>query len=285
MSITKDEFIKEWRETIENWYYKDIDEVSGKFIDEDRVKEAFETAKNADFKKDNWDIISDYIEEYDFDINLEPLPELQKLWEGSLFSFAEYLEERYESEKPTPQSQISLENSVILDTETTGLDYDDEIVQIAIIDGETGEKLLNELVKPTKPISKESSNIHNITNEKVANSPSYNEIHQKVLIILNDKNIIVYNSDFDLRMIKKTASKYNIDSEIKPKNVTCVMEWYAQFWGDFNDYFGSYKWQKLTSAARQQHIDISDLTAHDALSDCEITRRLINTVNNKLSKN
>lgn len=285
MSITKDEFVKEWRETIENWYYKDIDEVSGKFIDEDRVKEALETAKNADFKKDNWDIISDYIEEYDFDINLEPLPELQKLWEGSLFSFAEYLEERYESEKPTPQPQISLENSVILDTETTGLDYDDEIVQIAIIDGETGEKLLNELVKPTKPISKESSNIHNITNEKVANSPSYNEIHQKVLTILNDKNIIVYNSDFDLRMIKKTASKYNIDSEIKPKNVTCVMEWYAQFWGDFNDYFGTYKWQKLTSAARQQSIDISDLTAHDALSDCEITRRLINTVNNKLSKN
>lgn len=285
MSITKDEFIKKWRETIENWHFQDIDEISSKFIDEYRVKEAFETAKNADFKKDNWDTISDYFEEYDFDINLDPLTELQELWQGSLFSFAEYLEEKYDSEKPTPQPQISLENSVILDTETTGLGRDDEIVQIAIIDGETGETLLNELVKPTKSISKESSNIHNITNEKVANSPSYIEIHQKVLTILNDKNIIVYNSDFDLRMIKKTASKYNIDSEIEPKNVTCVMEWYAQFWGDFNDYFGTYKWQKLTSAARQQSIDISDLTAHDALSDCEITRRLINVVNNKLSKN
>jgi len=48
--------------------------------------------------------------------------------------------------------KIKLENTVILDTETTGLGDDDEIVQIAIIDGFTGKVLLNEKLKPIKSI-------------------------------------------------------------------------------------------------------------------------------------
>lgn len=282
--INKRDFITKWEETIDNWYYKDIDEMQNKVIDESDVKEAYERANNADFKADNWDIIEDQIDELDSTITDEHYSELQEFWKSTLSAFAEWIEHKYEKEKPASQSPITLENSVILDTETTGLGYDDEIVQIAIIDAATGEKLLNEFVKPIKPISKESTNIHHITNEMVAHCPSYNDIHQKVSSILNDKNIIVYNSDYDLRMIIQTASKYNIDDEVQPKNVTCVMNWYAEFWGDYNDYFGSYTWQKLTSAAKQQCIKITDLTAHDALSDCEITRRLINKVNSKLIK-
>ncbi len=62
----------------------------------------------------------------------------------------------------------------------------------------------------------------------------------------------------------------------------CAMLWYAEFFGAWNDQHENYKWQSLTNACAQQHVDVSDLTAHRALADCEMTRRLIHTVNSQL---
>ena len=61
----------------------------------------------------------------------------------------------------TPQQQASawLLNCAILDTETTGLYDDAEIVEISIID-ENGGVLLDTLVKPLKPIPAEATAIH-----------------------------------------------------------------------------------------------------------------------------
>nr|MBF4253647.1 3'-5' exonuclease [Vibrio anguillarum] len=44
----------------------------------------------------------------------------------------------------------------------------------------------------------------------------------------------------------------------------------------------SYRWQSLTNACKQQGVDVSDLSAHRALADCEMTRRLIHAVNAKI---
>lgn len=69
---------------------------------------------------------------------------------------------------------------------------------------------------------------------------------------------------------------------IDPKSVFCAMTWYAEFYGQWDQKRDNFKWQKLINAAKQQGIDTSDLKAHRALADCEITRRVINTVNGKL---
>ncbi|MEF1296078.1 3'-5' exonuclease, partial [Vibrio parahaemolyticus] len=42
------------------------------------------------------------------------------------------------------------------------------------------------------------------------------------------------------------------------------------------------KWQSLSNACAQQNVDVSDLTAHRALADCEMTRRLIHAVNSQI---
>jgi len=44
--------------------------------------------------------------------------------------------------------------------------------------------------------------------------------------------------------------------------IVCSIEWYAEFYGQWDNYRGSFKWQKLINAARQQNIDMSDLVAH-----------------------
>ena len=183
---------------------------------------------------------------------------------------------------------INTQNALILDTETTGLSDDDEIVQIAIIDAETGEVLINKLLKPKISISKSASNIHGITNSKVINCIEYSEIHDEIIKIITGKTLLIYNAEFDLGMLYQTASIHNCDindfeSHDLFYNSFCIMEWYAEFYGDYNDYFDSYTWQQLGRAAKQQNFDISDLKTHDALGDCEITRRLIHKVNSKMS--
>lgn len=61
---------------------------------------------------------------------------------------------------------------MILDTETTGLDYDDKIVEIAVIDLD-GNVLINTLVDPNKAIPKEATEIHGIANKMVENAPLF----------------------------------------------------------------------------------------------------------------
>ncbi|WP_162871171.1 3'-5' exonuclease, partial [Klebsiella pneumoniae] len=61
---------------------------------------------------------------------------------------------------------------VIIDTETTGLKDFDEIIEITIINMR-GEILLNSLVKPSRLIPPGVTEINNITNEMVADAPSW----------------------------------------------------------------------------------------------------------------
>ncbi len=62
----------------------------------------------------------------------------------------------------------------------------------------------------------------------------------------------------------------------------CAMLWYAEFFGVWNEHHEDYKWQSLSNACAQQNVDVSDLTAHRALADCEMTRRLIHAVNSQI---
>jgi DNA polymerase-3 subunit epsilon len=175
---------------------------------------------------------------------------------------------------------LNLENTVIIDTETTGTDKTDEIVQIAIIDGHTGKVLLNVKIKPNTAISEAASTIHGITNKSVRHCPSYSSIHEKVIKLTQDKTVLIYNAQFDHRIVMQTAQIHDCDSKVLEQwHTFCVMKWYAEYYGAWNERFENYRWQQLTAAAAQQNLDISDLSAHDAWSDCEITRRLINAVN------
>ncbi|MBM7074384.1 3'-5' exonuclease [Shewanella sp. 202IG2-18] len=161
---------------------------------------------------------------------------------------------------------------LILDTETTGLDSQAEIIEIAIIN-ESGNVVFESLVKPTKPIPEDAIAIHGIANEQVHAAPLWFEIATAVNNILSGKEVAIYNAAYDVRLIEQTCGLYHLTP---PRYFAhCVMLPYAEYWGEIS-HRGSYKWQSLTNAARQQHIDISDLDPHRAKSDCEITRRIMN---------
>jgi len=186
-------------------------------------------------------------------------------------------------------------NELILDTETTGLGRDDEIIEICLIDLD-GNVLLNTLIKPTISIPEGASRIHGIYDQDVENAPSWADIYEDFIDIIKDKKVNIYNSEFDIKMINRTSYPYGFKeiNHIEYKNSTnqrdlnkfifinfhCVMLEYADVWGDYHEYFDNNRWQSLSDAAEQQSIDISDLTTHRAYADCEITRRLLLKINN-----
>jgi len=166
-------------------------------------------------------------------------------------------------------------NPLVLDTETTGLD-DGEICQIAIIDA-TGDMAFNSLVKPVRPIPVEATEIHGITNLMVAKSPTWKDLAATVADILRGREIVVYNAEYDLRMIYRShqLSGAQTNGWRTIANWHCAMEMYAQFYGDWSDYHQSYRWQKLTVACAQQGIDDPVAPAHSALGDCLRTLALV----------
>lgn len=152
---------------------------------------------------------------------------------------------------------------VILDTETTGLGRLDEICQIAIIDG-VGNVLLNKLVKPTIDIPEQARSIHGISNEIVQSAESFEQLIPEIQAILQDRLLVIYNASFDIRMLNQSASAWNCALLLNLGDLNCAMKKYAQWYGDWNERRGDYRWQSLPGGD------------HSAVGDCLAVLKLIN---------
>ncbi|MBN2246722.1 MAG: 3'-5' exonuclease [Candidatus Aminicenantes bacterium] len=151
---------------------------------------------------------------------------------------------------------------VILDTETTGLGPRDEIIQIAILNHDN-QVLLDTLIKPSQPISPAASAIHGIIDKDLLFAPTYKEIYSQVEKCLSGKTVVIYNADYDVRLLMQTHSRYNLRPILlNRQQIQCAMlkysAWKGELWAD-----GSYKWQKLPGGD------------HTALGDCRATLQLI----------
>jgi len=146
---------------------------------------------------------------------------------------------------------LKRDDVLIADTETT--DLDGEIIELAIINLK-GETVINRRFNPIEPISAGAQAVHGISAEMVANEPRFGDCASEVLPVLaNTGLVLIYNAAFDTARLHQTCKLHCADM---PKfNTDCIMEWYAQYCGEWSDYHQSYKWQSLGGG-------------HDALGDC-----------------
>lgn len=164
---------------------------------------------------------------------------------------------------------------VFLDTETTGLGNHDEVCSVAVVDL-AGQVLLESLVKPSKPIPADATNIHGITDEMVKDAPALESLFDQLRAALEGKTVIAYNAPFDWGMLRNSVQRPECKTWFDaPRNVRCAMELYAVFYGDWSDYFESYKWQKLSSAAGQCGLEVRWDQLHSAAVDADLTRRIM----------
>lgn len=156
---------------------------------------------------------------------------------------------------------------LVLDTETTGLHDYAEICQIAIVD-HTGQVLLNQLVKPTLPIPDEAAAIHGITDDLVANQPTWQSVREQVAHLISGRTVVVYNAEFDLRMM--------IQSDYMHELPVLRYEQLADFQCAMRAYANGRRWVRLSQACAAHGIPIHN--AHSALGDCLMTLALVRKV-------
>lgn len=160
---------------------------------------------------------------------------------------------------------------VYLDTETTGLNPLDEIIEICIVDY-AGEVLFNSLVRPTRSIPLDVTRVHGITNQMVKDAPTWRDVWPEILGILAGKQVGIYNAEFDLKMMQQSSRAHRIPLDQTSWERFCLMKLYASFYGQVG-YRGEFRWQRLEDAARQSQINLHN--THRALDDTLLARALL----------
>ncbi len=161
---------------------------------------------------------------------------------------------------------------VYLDTETTGLGQEAEIVEIAVLDFE-GEALFESLVRPRGPIPPDATGVHGITTAMVAGAPDWRSVWLEVEPILAGRPVAIYNAEFDLRMMRLAHRRASLAWTLPADQFTCLMELYAEYRGDWNPIRRSYRWHSLEAAGRQCALPLAN--SHRAAQDAQLARMLL----------
>ena len=104
------------------------------------------------------------------------------------------------------------------DLETTGIDIiKDRIVEISILkvypNGNKESKTW--LVNPTIPIPKAASDVHGITDERVAGEPTFKELAKQIHNMIKDSDLAGYNSDrFDIPLLAEEMLRAEVDFDL-----------------------------------------------------------------------
>lgn len=183
---------------------------------------------------------------------------------------------------------------ICLDTETTGLGKDDEIIQLSIADAISGECLLNQYFRPSDSLMKRcwdaAARVTGITPESVRDCLSLSDcdIHDFIQSIIDDANIIVgYHLNFDVDMLERASFVFDDCSFQDP------MHSFATFWWTSNPELKHVtkkgkeispwlSWKKNIRGRKGQWIsknltfvakyfDIDDFGAHDSMNDVHAT--------------
>ncbi|MFF0430307.1 exonuclease domain-containing protein [Streptomyces sp. NPDC004520] len=170
---------------------------------------------------------------------------------------------------------------VVLDTETTGLDDDARIVELAVLSS-AGDVLLDTLVDPGVPIPAGASGIHGITDSDVAGAPRFSDLVARLAALLKGKRVLIYNKWYDVGVLRHELTLHYLDRAaqdaageavsadvpgglreqavaaasrqaaawLEALDVEDVMIPYSDWAGDWSEYHGNNRWQPLQGGHR-----------------------------------
>lgn len=205
-------------------------------------------------------------------INRQHISEQQEVIENSL---KPYLAKIYELQKVIKNIttakllDCSESTTLIIDTETTGPNPDvDELLQVSIIDS-NGNVLFSCYFKPCISSLKAAEYMCGMSSEMVQNAPIISDkITEINEIMCRADAIIGYNITSDLNFLRHSGLILSNNVQIID-----VMELFAPIYGEWSDQYESYKWQKLTTAARYYGYNWNSCPegTHNSLANCYAT--------------
>lgn len=148
---------------------------------------------------------------------------------------------------------------IVLDTETTGLDFTRErLVEFAAVRLENG-KIKDEfqtLINPQQHIRKSSIAIHGITEEMVQDAPTEEEAIPKILEFIGEYPIVAHNAIFDYSFINE-ASKRVLGKRFENERIDSQQM--------FKEVFPDLESHGLDALTTKFHVDLQN--HHRAMAD------------------
>ncbi len=153
-----------------------------------------------------------------------------------------------------------------IDTETTGLDLnDDELLRVSVISDEC-DCLFNTYVKPVHktqwPLAQD---LNGISPNMVQNASCKEEVMRQLSEIIRGKHVVAYNMRFDQSFLRGAIEN--------AESLHCCMEAYAEHVGIFDESKNHWHWHSLKVAVNDVNKDF-EFSPHDSLDDCRATREV-----------
>ena len=153
------------------------------------------------------------------------------------------------------------------DLETTGVNVaSDRIVELSIlkISPDGSKEVKTKRINPTIPIPVQSSLIHGIYDNDIANEPTFKSIAKSLSIFLNDCDLAGYNSNkFDVPILVEEFMRAEVDFEIKGRKLVDVQNIFHQME------------QRTLKAAYKFYCGKDIINAHSAQADIEATYEVL----------
>jgi DNA polymerase-3 subunit epsilon len=163
---------------------------------------------------------------------------------------------------------LKLEKPIVFfDLETTGVQVaKDRIVEIAILkvfpNGNKESKTW--LVNPTIPIPEVTTVIHGISDEKVANEPTFKELASEISELIHNCDLAGYNSNkFDIPLLAEEFLRAGIDFNMENRKAV-----------DIQNIFHKMEQRNLV-AAYKFYCDKKLINAHSAEADTNATYEVL----------
>ncbi|MGV6988971.1 DNA polymerase III subunit epsilon [Testudinibacter sp. P80/BLE/0925] len=169
---------------------------------------------------------------------------------------------------------ITPERQIVLDTETTGMNqfgahYEGhciiEIGAVEMINRRLTGRTFHVYIKPNRPVDPEAIKVHGITDEMLADKPSFDAIADEFIEFIRGAELIIHNAPFDVGFIDYEFGKLAKTKNLKTADISVVTDSLAMA---RKLYPG--KRNNLDALCDRLNIDNSKRTLHGALLDAEI---------------
>jgi DNA polymerase-3 subunit epsilon len=119
-------------------------------------------------------------------------------------------------------------------------------------------------VNPTIPIPKTATEVHHITNEKVAHEPTFKELASQIYQMIKDSDLAGYNSDrFDIPLLAEEMLRAEIDFDMKNRVAIDVQTIFHK------------KEERTLAAAYKFYCNETLENAHSAAADTNATYEIL----------
>lgn len=156
---------------------------------------------------------------------------------------------------------------IVLDTETTGMDPTDgdrmvEIGCVELVNHMPTGKVLQIYINPEREIPEEAIAVHGITNEFVADKPTFSETYSEFMeFIADDSKLVIHNAEFDMKFINYQLGQVGHPAISWSRVVDTLAIARKKFPGSPAN---------LDALCRRFEIDNTERTYHGALLDSEL---------------